>query len=121
MFVVFRKVGGFYHVFDGDSYILNYLFNYKIVGNRVGFPVGSIHKVVNTLEDKKINYELDGKKVNFKRKNNYEKYLEKGKVKYNFKRDIEKIYGKLDQLNSKDLEEILNFIEGKLGEWIFNC
>lgn len=53
MFVVFRKVGGFYHVFDGDSYILNYLFNYKIVGNRVGFPINSINKVINILEDKK--------------------------------------------------------------------
>lgn len=120
MFIVFRKVGGFYHVFDGDSYILNYLFNYKIVGNRVGFPINSINKVTNILENKKINYELDGKKINFKKKNNYEKYLEKGKVKYHFNRDIEKIYNKLDKLNSKDLKEILNFIEGKLDEWFLN-
>ena len=116
MFIVFRKVGGFYHVFDGDSYILNYLFNYKIVCNRVGFPINSINKVTNILENKKINYELDGKKINFKKKNNYEKYLEKGKVKYHFNRDIGKIYNKLDKLNSKDLKEILNFIEGKLDE-----
>lgn len=116
MFIVFRKVVGFYHVFDGDSYILNYLFNYKIVGNRVGFPINSINKFTNILENKKINYELDGKKINFKKKNNYEKYLEKGKVKYHFNRDIEKIYNKLDKLNSKDLKEILNFIESKLDE-----
>lgn len=38
------------------------------------------------------------------------------RVKYHFNRDIEKIYNKLDKLNSKDLKEILNFIEGKLDE-----
>lgn len=116
MFIVLRKVGGFYHVFDKDCYILNYLFNYKIVGNRVGFPIGAINKVTNTLEEKKISYELEGKKYDFKRKNNYEKYLEKGIVRYNFKRDVEKIYDNLDKLNSKDLKEILNFIERKLDE-----
>ncbi len=116
MLINFRKVGGFYHVFDEDCYILNYFFNYKIINNRVGFPISSINKVINILEEKKINYELDGKETNFKRKNNYGKFLEKGKTKYNFKKDIEKIYDKLDKLNSKDLKEILNFIEGKLDE-----
>ena len=116
MFVVLRKVGGFYHVFDDDTYILNYLFNYKIVGNRVGFPISAINKVINTLEEKKINYELEGKKYDFKRKNNYEKFKEKGKIKYNFKMDVERIYDNLDKLNSKDLKEILNFIENKLDE-----
>ena len=120
MFIVLRKVGGFYHVFDEDSYILNYLFNYKIVGNRVGFPISAINKVINVLEEKKINYELDGKKINFKKKNNYAKFLEKGRVKYNFKMDIERIYDNLDKLNSKDLKEILNFIERKLDERLSN-
>ena len=53
MFIVFRKIGGFYHVFDGDSYILNYLFNYKIVGNRVGFPIN-----VNIETDKNVKVKI---------------------------------------------------------------
>ncbi len=115
MNVTFRKVGGFYHVFDDDIYILNYLFNYKIINNRVGFPISAINKVINTLEEKKINYQLDSNIIDFKKKNNYQKYAEKGKTKYNFKIDIEKIYDKLELLSSKDLKEILNFIESKLN------
>lgn len=34
--------------------------------------------------------------------------------------DIERIYDNLDKLNSKDLKEILNFIERKLDERLSN-
>ena len=45
--VVLRKSGGFYHVNSDDCYILYYLFNYKIVSDRVGFPISAYNKVIN--------------------------------------------------------------------------
>ena len=38
------KKGGFYTVYNNDCYIINYLFNYKIVNNKTGFPISSINK-----------------------------------------------------------------------------
>ena len=55
-YLVIRKEGLFYSVFDSDAEILNYLFDYKIINNRCGFPINAINKVLNTLEEKKINY-----------------------------------------------------------------
>ena len=53
-----RKVGGFYQAFDGDALIISYLFNYKVINYRCGFPISAIHKVVNVLEEKSISYVL---------------------------------------------------------------
>lgn len=33
------KKGGFYHCYNDDSYIIGYLCDYKIINNRVGFPI----------------------------------------------------------------------------------
>lgn len=56
--VVLRKSGTFYHVFDEDSYILYYLFGYKIKDSKVGFPISSLDKVTNELNKLKINYNV---------------------------------------------------------------
>lgn len=52
-YVIIRKTGLFYNVFDNDAEILHYLLHYKIIDNRVGFPANALHKVKNILEDKK--------------------------------------------------------------------
>lgn len=44
------KNGGFYSVFDESCYIMLYLFNYKIIDNRVGFTKSAYDKVINKLE-----------------------------------------------------------------------
>ena len=54
--VVLRKSGGFYICFDDDAIIISFLCNYKINNGRVGFPINTINKVTNLLEDNSINY-----------------------------------------------------------------
>lgn len=49
--VVLRKSGGFYIFFDDDAIIISFLCNYKINNGRVGFPINTINKVTNLLED----------------------------------------------------------------------
>ena len=60
-------------MYDDDCYIINYFFGYKIKEDRVGFPINSINKVVNVLEDNHISYEIKNKKsIDFNnKKNNY--------------------------------------------------
>lgn len=55
-FVVLIKVGNFYHIYDKDDIILNYLLKYQIIDNRVGFPVSALKKVLGTLEKNKLLY-----------------------------------------------------------------
>lgn len=87
------KIGNFYHTYNRDSYILSYIFGYKIkeLGanhKECGFPEVALPKVLAKLENKKINYlVLDRRnnydvdeKQDYKKQNNYEKiYVEANK------------------------------------------
>ena len=54
--IVIRKSGGFYSVFDDDAIVVSYLTGYKVVNGKAGFPINSLDKVINLLEDNKVNY-----------------------------------------------------------------
>ena len=109
--VVLRKNGGFYSVYGNDCYILNYLFGYKIIDDRVGFPISAYEKVLKALEDNHINYEVGIENYNCKKKNNYNKILDLGIKRCKLKYRIDKIIEKLNLLTEKQIEEILNYIE----------
>ena len=57
--------------------------DYKVIDSKVGFPNNAINKVINILEEKKINYKIIGEDVtkNFKDLNKYDFYLVKSKDK----------------------------------------
>lgn len=91
-YVVLVKIGTFYEVYNNDSYIISYLFNYKIKtlidgDKNCGFPTGALNKILSILENKSINYIVVDKKhnyeeetkMNFKRKNKYNELLTKSK------------------------------------------
>lgn len=112
--IVLRKVGGFYQTFDDDALIISYLFNYKIINYRCGFPINTINKVTNSLEERKINYLVKGEeeifKV-FKKDNNYSKYLDKAKTKDKIDNRVKNILEKLNSMETTKLEKILKSIE----------
>ena len=117
--IVIRKSGGFYQVFDNDALIISYLFDYKIINHKCGFPLVAINKVINTLEEKKINFIIkDEEEVvkNFRNKNTYSKYLEKARVKDNINNRIKSILDKINDLDVKKLNEVLSVIEETLYE-----
>lgn len=70
----------FYNVYEIDAYIFNMLFDYKILDNRkVGFPKSILNKIINTLENKHISYNIifknkDNIIKDFKNRNTYNKY-----------------------------------------------
>lgn len=109
--IVFRKNGGFYCVYSEDAYILNFLFNYKIRDDKVGFPLSALDKVKNVLEEKFISYELDGNIIDFKNKNNYKKYYDLGKKRHSLDFRINEIINKLNSLDENKIDKILKYIE----------
>ena len=112
------KIGNFFHVYGKDSYIMSFLFGYKIkvIDNNCstcGFPQKSLPKVQATLENKKINYIILDRRnnydvdefVNYKNLNNYDEVFEKAHRYVNLKRRIEKIYLKLmKDINSENMK-----------------
>lgn len=111
--MLIRKSGGFYAVYDDDTYILNYFFGYKIKEDRVGFPINFINKVINMLEDNHISYEIKNEVyVDFNNRNNYKKFIDIGKKKYNLRYRVESIIDNIDKLDEKDIDKILDYIEG---------
>ena len=117
--IIIRKSGGFYQVFDNDALIISYLFDYKIINHKCGFPLVAINKVINTLEEKKINFIIkDEEEIikNFKNKNTYSKYLEKARVKDNINNRIKSILDKINDLDVKKMNEVLSVIEETLYE-----
>lgn len=72
--ITISKKGSFCNIYNNDCYILYYLFNYKIINNKLGFPINSLPKVIATLENRKINYSIGNKEISFI-DNNYLTYV----------------------------------------------
>ena len=122
-FLVIHKNSLFYDVHGDDAVILHYLFDYKIIKERVGFPENAKLKVVNMLEEKKINYKIvDEEEVckDFKNLNQYNTYLIKSEDKIKLNLRVENILKKLEEMDSNSLYKVLEKIESFIYEWISN-
>lgn len=119
------KIGNFFHAYGKDSYILSFLFSYKIKMiedncSTCGFPQNSLPKVQAKLENKKINYIILDRRnnydvdefVNYKNLNTYDEVFEKAHRFINLKRRIDTIYLKLiKDINSEKVKEKIQNIE----------
>ena len=110
------KKGGFYYVYKNDCYIIYYLLHYKILNNKLGFPVSAISKVTNILENKHINYYISENEKQEYVDNNYAKYLNLGKVKYTKEEMKKSIFEKINLLSIRQTDELLNIIKEYLDE-----
>lgn len=116
-FLIFIKSGLFYYTFDEDSLIMNYIFGYKIINGKVGFPVKNMeYKIKRKLETFGISYVvLDGNEVSSFAldENSYVRYLEEAYDKYEkdkcFERIIEYVNGYLSKCDDNyfKLEDML--------------
>ena len=113
--VVFRKFGGFYSAYDDDALILHYLFGYKIKESRVGFPTGSIDKIIDKLNELHINYKVDDKNIVFD-DNKYDYYLANSKNRISIDYKIKEIQNKINDLDFNSLNELINIIDNYLNE-----
>lgn len=61
--IIFIKRGYFYYTYFKDSYIMNYIFNYKEVDSKVCFPITNKVNVCNKLNKLNIGYINDNEIV----------------------------------------------------------
>lgn len=110
--LILFKSGTFYKCYYEDAYIMNYLFNYKIVDGKLGFPIQSFNKIENRLKLYNVGFiTIDNTNIeeHILKENNYEKLLEIAKIKY------EKVMKKEELL-----EEIKFGLENDVNDIFFN-
>lgn len=118
-YVVLIKSGSFYITYENDAIIFNKIFSYQNINNKVGFPIRSIDKIMNSLNEKNISYIIDNNDnsdiLEFKAgKNEYLTYYEQAK-KYEFRDNLNKIL--LDKIKflieskEENYEKIRRFID----------
>ena len=115
MFIeLYKNDGKFITCYNDDAYILHSIFGYKLVGegknDKLGFPSTVIDKIIDKLDSLSINYEIYYKKKlesskDFKKKNNYQKYLEQGLLQVEIDKKLD-----LKDVN-KELEKILDVLK----------
>ncbi len=118
-YLVIRKMGLFYNIFDDDAQILSYLLGYRVINGRCGFPVNSYNKVINTLEERKINYivvDTEEIKKDFKNLNNYDLYLAKSKSKLSLMNIVKEINEKIENLPEDKLYKVLEYLKELVDE-----
>lgn len=117
-YIIMIKVGNFYHSYDDDGIILNYLFNYKIKDNDVvGFPISSLDKVRRRLEKEHINYYIDDKNYREFNDNKYREVLDKSNNILELNKDIEDINNYLNSnIERKYIKKVINRIKGVIDE-----
>lgn len=83
-YVIIIKSGSFYTCLNDDAIVMNNIFNYKINEStnfvKIGFPINSLNKVLNKLDNLSINYLVIDKDIINKQKNkqnNYFKFIAK--------------------------------------------
>lgn len=126
-YIVLVKVGNFYYCYGRDSYIISYLFKYKIniLSHNMyscSFPQNALNKVIAILEDKKINYVILDRRNNYeiieksdnRNLNRYDEFYETGKKKKVTQMRIEKIYSYL--LENVEDRELIEGIEKVIHE-----
>lgn len=125
MFIeLYKNDGKFITCYNDDAYILHSIFGYKLVGegknDKLGFPSTVIDKIIDKLDSLSINYEIYYKKElesskGFKKKNNYQKYLEQGLLQVEIDKKVDLIKYKLSRLDlkevNKELEKILDILK----------
>lgn len=110
-YIKLNKIGNFYQAIDEDALILWYVFKYKYKNEKVGFPIKTLDKVKNKLEELHIHYKIDEKYIFNKGYNEYEKYLKKANELYKKYDKKEDILDKLEYLSENKLDKIIKYIE----------
>lgn len=120
-YLLIFKNGKFYNVYNDDAFIFHYLFNYKILkDDKSGFPETGLVKVINTLDNEKINYQIIYKDRNpivkkFDKLNNYHKVLGKPIEYLELADKVEIIKKKIDEIEDyKLLERLIEVINNEL-------
>lgn len=117
-YIVLIKSGNFYLTFGDSAKIMNYLFSYQIINEKLGFPLNSLDKVSDLLNTKKINYLIyddDSNTYDFGEDNKYLDTLNEVE-QFDYNNLLEKmLLNKIKYLIKKDFSNYLrikDFVDG---------
>ena len=120
-YLIMFKSGNFYISLNNDAFIMNNIFNYKIIviSNyiKIGFPINSLNKVSTKLDELKINYIIYDKAIIQKIKfapNNYKKFVKENNYLVYLNRISKINYLLKNNIKNSNMDKILNKIENIL-------
>ena len=116
-----RKIGKFCQAYEDDAYVIHAIMGYNVSNGRIGFPISSIGKVQNKLEEYKISYQImDRESItdsnDFKSNNKYDKYYKDGIKSMDKKRSNVDLLEKIKNLPDDKVDKIINFINEVIDE-----
>ncbi len=129
--------GNFYNVYGKDTYLLCYIFKFKLINKlyktiedkdiyipKTGFPRGNLDKILVELEDKKINYVIKVKDKSdifkdFKKLNTYKRRYESAEKYCMDKIKLDELLHKCDEFcGKKDFANIISKMHNYIKEYI---
>ena len=110
-----RRVGKFYQAYEDDAYVIHAIMGYNVSNGRIGFPINSLGKVQNKLEECKVSYKIIDKdnvtdSNDFKDNNMYDKFLDDGIISMDKKRCNDSLIDIVKNLPDEKVDRIINFI-----------
>ena len=116
-----RKVGKFCQVYSDDAYVIHAIMGYNVSNGKIGFPITSIGKVQNKLEEYKISYQIMDREAitdsnDFKNNNKYDKYYKEDIKSMDKKRSNDELLEKIKNLPDDKVDKIINFINEVIDE-----
>ena len=117
--VLYKNAGKFYSAIGNDAIILNYLFNYKIIKDKIGFPDSALNEVLKVLKENNISYQIvytdRNPVVEFFDLNAYEDIYQKAINSQKINERIEIIIQNIKMKSYQEIDNILSNIEQMLG------
>ena len=121
--LIFKR-GKFFIVYDDDAFVFHYLFGYRLTSKDItGFPETELIKITNTLDDKKISYQViykdrDPVVKDYSNLDNYNKILTKSIECLEMETKIESLKKQIDEIDDYELlcrivEVINNELQGR--------
>lgn len=115
--IIYKNKGMFYNSFNIDAYILNFLLGFKVLDSRkCGFPESSLVKVLDLLDEKKIDYQIiytyqEPTIKEFGKLNKYKHFYDIAINNMDKKKRIDLLIEKISNANSDEVEKILKVLE----------
>lgn len=129
--IILVNLGKFYYAYGKDSYILSYMFKYKLTYIEqfkvysCAFPKQSLSKVQATLDNSKINYLIVDKRNNYEvdeksnngNLNTYDKWFKKAQKYIQIKKSMDFIYNYvIENIEEKTIKEKIEKMEDIINE-----
>ena len=116
--IMLNRGGGIflYKVTGDDAIIIHHLLGYKLKNGVVIFTKDVLPKIIDTLKMYSISFEIVGESRYTYIHNNYQVFLSKAYQALDKEFRINKIVKKIEKLDSKELDNLIQLIEDFLYE-----